>query len=248
MPDLSQFTLGDMADIGAEFRKLQARSDSMQDLAEESVRYLYDELVDANTGTRQCALVRFYKTHPFGDLDEPRRAFAARGFPGEPDASMRCLTLLATAGDEAEWNDCLKSEGHLAIPLPSEEGVAGIPMIARLVEQFGLEIRHILSSDQAILIAQEQETYNVFYVPEAVGSACIPAQDSFVIPYGVRSVLGFGGILPSGDLFAKILFSRVPIPPPTADMFQTLTLSLKFALIPFTGDRTFARKAAHDGG
>ena len=45
-------------------------------------------------------------------------------------------------------------------------------------------------------------------MPEAAGSPYIPAQEDFVQPVGIRSVLGFGGMLPGGDIFVVILFSR----------------------------------------
>ncbi|MGE5296319.1 MAG: hypothetical protein ACM3VT_15965, partial [Solirubrobacterales bacterium] len=70
-------------------------------------------------------------------------------------------------------------------------------------------------------------TFNVFHVPEAVGSPDIPEQAEFVIPHGVRSVLGFGGMLPGRDLFAVILFSQVPIPRSTAELFRPLALCVK---------------------
>ena len=80
-----------------------------------------------------------------------------------------------------------------------------------------------------------EKAYNVFYVPEAIGSQYVPVQEEFVIPFGIRSVLGFGGILPSGNLFAIIMFSRVRIEPDTAEMFKTLALSAKVAILPFVG-------------
>jgi hypothetical protein len=61
-----------------------------------------------------------------------------------------------------------------------------------------------------------------------------------VIPHGIRSVLGFGGVLPSGDLFAMILFSRVRIPREIAELFKTLSLNVKVALLPFVDRRVFA--------
>ena len=42
-----------------------------------------------------------------------------------------------------------------------------------------------------------KKTYDTFYVPESVGSPYIPTQDDFVIPNGIKSVLGFGGVLSS---------------------------------------------------
>ncbi len=86
----------------------------------------------------------------------------------------------------------------------------------------------------------EQQHYNVFYVPQAVGSPLVPHQDDFVIPCSIQSVLGFGGLLPSGNLFAIVLFSKVPLPRETANLFKTLALSVKLAILPFDGRAVFA--------
>jgi hypothetical protein len=83
----------------------------------------------------------------------------------------------------------------------------------------------VLQPDPQFLVELEQKTYHVFHVPQAVGSAYIPAQQEFVLPFGIQSVLGFGGMLPSGNLFVVILFSKVYIPRETADMFRPLSLS-----------------------
>jgi hypothetical protein len=76
----------------------------------------------------------------------------------------------------------------------------------------------------------------VFHVAEALGSPFVPAQDPFVKRHGVRSVLGFGGMLPTGDLFTVILFTRVPVPRATAELFKPLALSTKLAILPFVGN------------
>jgi two-component system, NtrC family, sensor kinase len=49
----------------------------------------------------------------------------------------------------------------------------------------------------------------------------------------VRSVLGFGGLLPSGDIYVVLLFARVSISRDIADMFRNATMNLKVALLPF---------------
>jgi hypothetical protein len=54
-----------------------------------------------------------------------------------------------------------------------------------------------------------------------------------VLAYKVRSVLGFGGILGPGDLYAVILFSRVPIERKTSELFTAVALDLKLSLQPF---------------
>ena len=63
------------------------------------------------------------------------------------------------------------------------------------------------SYEPDLVLELEQKNYNVFFVEDAIGSPYIPAQDDFVVPYGVRSVLGFGGLMPSGQVFAALLFT-----------------------------------------
>jgi hypothetical protein len=73
----------------------------------------------------------------------------------------------------------------------------------------------------------------VFHVGEAVGSELIVDQETFVVPNGIKSKVGFGGMLPSGNLFAVIMFCKVPVDAVVASMFQTISLSAKLALLPF---------------
>jgi serine phosphatase RsbU (regulator of sigma subunit) len=63
-----------------------------------------------------------------------------------------------------------------------------------------------------------------------------------VVPFGIKSVLGFGGLLPSGNMFAIILFLKVQIPISTVQMFSTLALNVKTALLPFDRGAVFAQK------
>jgi hypothetical protein len=66
----------------------------------------------------------------------------------------------------------------------------------------------------------------------------IPAQE-FGVPYCVRSVVGFGGFLPPGELFAVVLFSRVPVSRDTAALFRALALRVRLAFLPFSITRIF---------
>jgi two-component system, NtrC family, sensor kinase len=133
MFNLSQLSLSDMIECGAALRQLGQDKRSMEEVAERIVRYLYDHLVDGRTGERACALVRFWKTHPYGGLDEDLRRFA-REMLGRPPESpaLKCLILLATAGDRPEWNRRERSRKHKAIPLSNEETIQQAPLIVQL--------------------------------------------------------------------------------------------------------------------
>ncbi|MEG3922895.1 SpoIIE family protein phosphatase, partial [Microcoleus sp. T3_A4] len=215
----------------------------MEEASNRIVRYLYENFCTKPTGEKSCALVRLFKTHPYEDL-EVELAEYARSMLGDypPWPAMKCMTALATVGEQTEWNSRHTSVGHKAIPLASESVVAQIPMISQLIRQLGLDIKTVINPDPNLLVEIEQRKYNVFYVPEAIGSPYIPAQDSFVIPFGIKSVLGFGGLLPSGNMFAIIMFLKVQIPISTVQMFSTLALNVKTALLPFDRGAVFAQK------
>ena len=234
MIDLRRFTLGDMTELGSALRRLGEGARSMEEVATAVVRHLHAFLVDSETGEPSCALVRFFKTHPYGELAQDLRDFARGTLMGEiPGDDVPCLTLLGTAGDEAAWNDTRRSIGHRAIPLISKEMVSQAPMISSLLRQLGVEVDVLLGSNANLLVEHGASSFNVFYVPEARGSAFIPAQAEFVRRHGIRSVLGFGGMLASGDIFAVILFSKLEIPRDTAELFRTLALNVKMAVLPF---------------
>ena len=233
--DLTNFTIREMSECGKAMRATGEGPASMEETAGRIVRHFYDGLVDAE-GERASALVRFYKTHPFRDLDGELQGFARALLDGAPPSTdMKCLVLLATAGDKAQWNSRKSSQGHMAIPLPSEEAVHQAPMVSNLVSQFGIPLGMVIRPEPELLLDLEQRTYNVFHVPEALGSPYIPAQREFVAPCGIRSVLGFGGLLPSGEMFAVIMFFKVPISKETAALFKALSLSVKLAILPFEG-------------
>jgi hypothetical protein len=239
--DLAEFTMADMTELGIALRRAGDGARSMEETATRLVEHLYHELRVAVTEERACALVRFYKTHPLAEVPHDLQDFAQRLAGATPlRAETRCLTMLASVGSRPDWNARASSRGHQCIPLTSAEMVTGAPMIAQLVAQFGLDVQTVLAPDPAFLTHLGERSFNVFYVPRARGSPYIPAQEEFVVAEGIASVIGFGGVLPSGDLFTIILFSKVPIPQATADMFRTLALNVKLAILPF-GAAVFAK-------
>lgn len=241
MFDLANFSLRDMTACGVLLRKYASDAGDLSDAAGRMTRFLFENLRDRRTGEPACALVRFFKTCPFSQLSPQLAAFAQRLLGAEvADPEYRCLTLLATAGIRPEWNDCTQSAAHQAIPLPSEQLAPRLPMIAQLLQQLGVEVENLLHPDPRLLVDLEQRTYNVFHVPEVLESPFVPAQEEFVKRYAIRSALGFGGMLPLGDLFTVILFSRVPVRREVAELFRPLALSTKLALLSFVGSPTLS--------
>lgn len=237
--DLTKFDLGAMLKCSLSLRETITGAPTLETSAHRTCRFLYDELHGPDT-PHACALVRCYKTHSFGALEPDLQSFA-RGILGEaePRLTMKCLTLMATVGQSAAWSSRHLSRGHRAIPLPSPEIVEKTPMISQLIKELGVELKAVLQPSPEIVKELAGKRHGVFHVENALGSPYIPAQQEFVVRYGIRSVLGFGGMLFNGDLFAVILFSTVHVPAAAADRFRTLALDVKSAFSRFNDANVF---------
>lgn len=230
--DLRSFELHDMLRCGLEIRREARAVSSLERAADRVVRYLFGAFRDPATGERQLALVRFYQTHPYRELDPDLRLFVRTALGSAPrDEGLKCLTLMASAGVEEDWNDRRRSRAHRAIPLASASVIQRAPMISQLLEQMGMDVGELLSTDTSVVPDAEGRTYNIFYIEKAAGSPFIPAQADFVARYGIEAVVGFGGML-RGEFFAVIMFSRVPIPYAAAVRFRNIALEVKAVAHP----------------
>ena len=236
MHDLGDFSLRDVAECTARVRRLGLGAGSMEEAAGRIVSYLYEDLADQRGGQRACALVRFYKTHPYGLLDAGRRRFAEARFTGEAAApGARCLALLATAGDEAAQPRGSASRGHEAFPFEAAGEAARVPGMIREVTRLGIDLG---DPTPVPALAPESESPGrapdgVVHLLEAVSSPAIALHDAFLIEHKIRSVLGFGGLLPCGDLFVVVLFTRIAIDAAARDLFKTLALAVKVGVMSF---------------
>jgi hypothetical protein len=241
MYNLARFSFNDMMDCRTRLRTMfDAEPSTLGEGAQRIVEFFYRELVD-DDGQPACALVRLFKTHPYAGLDDELKQFAISVDPSvSTTPGARCLVLLATEGQLPAWRSRRTSRGHQAIPLTSEQMIEQAPMIAQLLKQFGVATSAVLRPTPSLLLDANDMVTNVFHVPQALGSPFIVAQKEFVEPFGIASVLGFGGLLASGDLFAAIMFSKVPISAAVADHFKVVGLNLKLAMLPFVRKHLFA--------
>ncbi len=231
MYDITLFTPQDLAKCSLVLRQFGRNTPSMEASSQKIVKYIYQHFCDSQTGENTCVLVRLFKTHPYGELEDSLQQSARRLMnSNSPAADMKCWTLLAAAGPEPHWNHRHTAVQNTAIPLVSAELVAEIPAISEMLRQFGLEIPTVLGTEPEMFLQLEPAPLNIFYESQPQGSPFIAEQDSLIIPYGVKSVLAFGGLLESGSLFAVVMFLKVKIPQNTARMFRHLALSVKTSL------------------
>jgi hypothetical protein len=229
---LEHFDVDDVRALGVELGELPPARSIAAD-AQLISDHLYRNLVDAG-GKPACALVRLYRSERFDSLDPEVQEFVRRSLGEEPSGDVRCLALLGTAGDEPAWNDPALSTGHRAIPLPSEQFVSRLPMVTRLITQLGLDLGVVVSPPSGRdAVALAHRANDVFHVEHAPGSPHLPAQDEFVLPHRIASAVGFGGILLTGDFFAILLFSHVPISDPVARTLKILAQPVRVRFLRF---------------
>lgn len=255
MYDIESFSLDDMSTLGAELRQMGENASGAHMIADAIVRHLYRSFVMKDGITPAFGLVRLFVTHRFYELNNELQAYvldkaADAGLLRTVVKDTRCLTLLSSAGDLPEWNDPRNSANHRAIPLSSPDLPEKFPMIARVLQQFGIEVGAFVEASESfvkggvangvmddLLVDREQSTFNVFHIPEAAGSPYISVQSDFVRPHKIKSVLGFGGVLSAGQIFAIVLFSHTYISREAAQKFKPLALSAKNALVQVSTGR-----------
>ncbi|TVL99874.1 MAG: hypothetical protein CV087_16125 [Candidatus Brocadia sp. WS118] len=240
MYDLTKFTLEDMTRCGDALQQFGLKARNLEELANLMVHYFYDNLTEKQTGEKSCVLVRFFMTYPYASLDPELRQLANEILVGQPvRQGMTCMIQLATVGIRPEWNSTKLSKEHRVIPLVSEHTVGQIPMISQMIYQLGIDISNVLNPGPELIIELGSKVFNIFHVPDALGSPYIPDQNRFVIPFGIKSVLGFGSILPTGNLLSLIIFSRTEIPREIANMFKNVALHVRLAVLPFVTEKIF---------
>jgi serine phosphatase RsbU (regulator of sigma subunit)/anti-sigma regulatory factor (Ser/Thr protein kinase) len=235
--DPTSFALSDMVDCAAMLRRELAGADSFDDAANRAVSSLRRSFIDEPTGRPAFVLARLFVTQRWEQLRPELQAHARKRLGDELEhPGMRCLVLQASDGDQINWRKPSRSRAHRVIPLPSAAAVEKAPMLAALLRELGLSPNAVTGS-MPVSHDMFPTTFGTFHVHNARGSKEVPSQ-RFVTKHGVRSVLGFGGLLPKGEVFAVVLFSRTPIPSATADLFRNVALSVRLALLPYCGAPT----------
>lgn len=232
---LSTLSFPDSLELGSRLRAAGESATSMEEVATAAVRTISEE-THSERDEPGCALVRCFLTLRRSRL--PTRLaeiVASRAADDDPDDQF--LVLLATEGVEPNWCDRRRSRQHQIIPLADPTGSMTFPMVTRMFRQFGCPLPAQAAHREAF-VEPEQHAFGVFHVENAGGSSGIPDQD-FISRYGVASVVGVGGRLPTGDVFALLVFSRDPIDRTRATFLQPWALSITLAFLPVF-DRVFA--------
>jgi len=202
------------------------QAERLEEAAQELVAGLYHQFHES------VVIARVFVTVALGDLPASNQGFvenlakSAGAVTGLKSATP-VLSLVGTYGQEANWQDRLRSQGHVGIPLISSAFVGAIPMIARLFKELGVPMDWIDSHDAETMVQTIGDKAGLFFVEDAAsatdqeGRKIIAAQD-FVSDHNVKSVFGVGGAYPNGQMVALIVFCRDTFARSVAEQFLPL--------------------------
>ncbi|MGR3218650.1 MAG: hypothetical protein ACUZ8H_02385 [Candidatus Anammoxibacter sp.] len=103
--DISKFSISDAVACGDAIQKLSESALVMEYAACDIVKYFYENLTTSINSTSACSLVRCFITYPFCDLSDNLKSFVTTKYGNTFGIrDKHCLTLLATFGENSDWN------------------------------------------------------------------------------------------------------------------------------------------------
>jgi hypothetical protein len=179
-------------------------------------RTLYDRIRTVDD-VPLFALIRIYRFVRVEDLPADLRTMLD---PGEKFG----IALMGTYGKLPEWRDRKKSEEHRVIPINKVMIPAKIPMFEQLlINDMEVDLKHLYSTGD-VLASLGRPSGGTFLIEDAATSAKVPVKDDFVVPHQIKSLVGFGGLVPDtqgrSTLYMLIGFTQLAVTPEIAkDLF-----------------------------
>lgn len=222
---LAEFSIDDLEIFSEALRTIGDGAHGIEGAAARVTAYL-DERLAGLDGDRACVNLSLHMTHPFAGLPPERQAQAASLDPSVT-ASTACLTPLSIAGhvDEAE-------PGGVALPL-TDPMFSTRPILLTSLQAMGLNRELATERTEVVLSGVHRKELEAFLVPDLrVSDLLGPDERERVQALGIRSLLGIGGGLPTGDLFVLFLFARDVVTDRSAYLLRALAPAIKATLIP----------------
>jgi signal transduction histidine kinase len=233
---LTALSLVDVVRCIAQVRELAAIAASIEHFAQGLMECCQHTFRVPNASDPEIVLGRCFVACPFRELSDEVQAWLQQGEDRINDPSTGlCLSLVGSAGLVAGWNDPTMSSRYRAIPMDSKQFAVRFPMFAEVFRQIGISVEDRRFGAGVMNIGAVGGGCNVFHVPLAIGSPFIPAQNDFVRPYGIRSVVGFGGWYGQGQYFLVVMFSRVSIPTESVELLRLLALAVRVGFNTVSG-------------
>ncbi|OLE26911.1 MAG: hypothetical protein AUG49_06890 [Catenulispora sp. 13_1_20CM_3_70_7] len=205
--DLTGFSVTDMVVASGEVRAATAGAATMEEASAAVVDWLRRAFTDPASGRPAFALARMFHTVTWDRLTPDLHSYIATRDPAAAanDDGLPYLTLLATSGDHPHWSDRRNSRDHQAIPLSAADVVRRAPLALALLDRLlglqpapqpaatGSRSNGAGGDHGPGLSARLRDRFDVFHVPEALGSPYVPTPE-FVRDYQIRSAIALGAV------------------------------------------------------
>ncbi|OQY01013.1 MAG: hypothetical protein B6I20_08085 [Bacteroidetes bacterium 4572_117] len=209
----------------------------LEELAHGITNVLHNELKEFNV------LSRIFVNLPYKSLPKTNKQAVdaltdSLNVSSKIKRNTQILSLVGSSGAQAQWNDRSNSQGHVGIPLISTEFIDGIPMMARLLGDLGIDIEGMDEAKAGITSNVIEEEQGLFYVDDAhtrtdkKGRKIIAAQD-FVVAHKIKTVFGLGGNIRDNAYFTLIIFNNQDIPEEETKLALLLTSVIADAFEPY---------------
>ena len=210
----------------ARVRQLISDSDSLPAFLQAISTLLQQSFVNELTDTPEVVLARCFMSRPFASLSiEDQMLVRTKYGSDEILPTSPVLVLEGSAGVVEGWNAPKQSSRYRVVPLNVPEFASRFPMFAEVLRQLQFVVAG--ESVGALDIESFGSSTQVFSVNGAVGSPFIPAQDEFVVPFGIRAAVGCGGVFGEGQCFVLLLFTRVAISERAMELLRLIALSIR---------------------
>jgi DNA-binding CsgD family transcriptional regulator/GAF domain-containing protein len=227
---INELTLQKVFEFSAHTKKHTAGLSTVEDVCQSLTQSLYQTFSNSN-GQSEFALCRIFKSCSFGDFPKELKTHIRQKTKTRLVNETKHIALLGTFGETKEWCSISNSKNHKALPLNDPNAIKNFPMMLALFNQIGFEISQNQKTGPILFLKKEDHDFGLFLVEKAEGNSLIPDQEDFVIPLGIKSVFGFGGMFSTGNIFAVIIFSKKRIKKNQAEIFHSLVPAFKYAQV-----------------
>ncbi len=209
----------------------------LEELAHGITNTLHSELKELNVLSRIFINLP-YKSLPKANKKAVDELTSSLNVSSKIKRNTQILSLVGSSGVQPEWNDRANSQGHVGIPLISTEFIDGIPMMARLLGDLGIDIEGINEEKAGITANVIEEEQGLFHVDDAhtktdkKGRLIIAAQD-FVKSNNIITVFGLGGNIRENIYFTFIVFNNQSLPEEETKLTLLLTSAIADAFEPY---------------
>ena len=230
MVDLRHFSLGDMTRMGRDLRDLGVNAGNMENVSQQIVNYMQSALIDAETKEPACMMSNLYMSCP--NEIEPFHPTPHQN--GQALEESWQLMLMATAGLPANDQTNKASLVPPILPMLSAQSVAQYPIWETILTQMGMPVDYLVQKDRRFALELATTSFNLILIPNFKDKPELFQSEARYIFQQVETLFGLGGMLPSGQLFVLLMFSKIAVHDEMIELFQPLALSLKLAFLPYT--------------